>query len=295
LNKILSRNDPSNEVLKLGIDTVIGVGEIIDKYKWDDSFGDIDGWDLQHVRRVKWLWTNLVSPQIFNPHSVKWGDTTQKLTKSGEVWEWLKNLEINESNFTSDLPQLPSYWNFKTSIKEVAEYLYSKGVAGNSINHLLSEFDELVRIAKWYGQSSTFPSESETIAYLVAPLLRALGWSPQRMAIEWNKVDIALFTGLPRKEDNLSIVVECKQMNFSCLTALSQAERYAESRPYCGRLIVTDGIRYGVFLKRGNTFYLNSYLNLSRLRSEYPVYNAHGIQEAFHLMSPDFKDSLTIV
>jgi hypothetical protein len=273
-------------VLKIGINTVYAVGEVVGGYFWDDNFGDIDGWDLEHIRRVRWLWHDLAHPKIFK---VKWGDTTQKLIRSGEVWEWLNSLEIPELNFTQDLTMLPLNWNSDTNIQEVAEHLYSKGVSGNSVNHLLSEFDELVRIAKWYIQSESLPSESETIAYLVMPLLRALGWSPQRMAIEWNRVDVALFDSLPRNDANLDVVVECKQMHSSCLTALSQAEEYAKNRENCRRLIVSDGIRYGVFIKNDHVFELKAYLNLSRLRSQYFVYEASGIQEGFYIMSPEFK------
>ena len=78
--------------------------------------------------------------------------------------------------------------------------------------------DELVRIAKWYqkdNQKDNNPSEFETVAYLAVPLLRALGWTPQKMAIEWNNVDIALFNQLPREDKNLNVVVEAKKKGNS--------------------------------------------------------------------------------
>ena len=43
------------------------------------------------------------------------------------------------------------------------------------------------------------------------------------MAIEWNKVDVALFNQLPRADENLGVVVEAKKKDNSCLTAKSQA------------------------------------------------------------------------
>ncbi|HEV8513582.1 MAG TPA: hypothetical protein VGQ59_09900 [Cyclobacteriaceae bacterium] len=276
-------------LLRLGTDTIIGVGEIIGDYFWSDNFGDIDGWDLEHARRVKWIWHDLGSPKIFSVYSLKFGDTTQTLTQVGEVWEWLNSLEVPEDIFNSPLPSLPLEWNFKTTIQEVSERLYHNGVSGNSINVLLREFDELVRICKWYGDSTSWPSERETVAYLVVPLLRALGWSPQKMAVEWNNIDLALFNTLPRKEDNLAVVVECKKITLTCLTAFDQAERYALQHPNCRRLIVTDGNRYGVYLKENDDFILKAYMNLQRLRSEYPVYNARGIQDALFMMTPEFS------
>ena len=45
-------------------------------------------------------------------------------------------------------------------------------------------------------------------------LLRALGWTPQKLAIEWQKVDAALFGRLPRSSENLLAVVEAKRKGF---------------------------------------------------------------------------------
>jgi hypothetical protein len=42
-------------VLRLGTSTVLGFGQIVGNYEWRDEFGDVDGWDLQHVRRVRCL------------------------------------------------------------------------------------------------------------------------------------------------------------------------------------------------------------------------------------------------
>jgi hypothetical protein len=280
-------------LLRLGTDTIVGVGEIIGEYFWNDNFGDIDGWDLEHARRVKWLWYDLKNPKMFSVYSVKFGDTTQALSKTGEVWDWLTSLDIPDENFKSSLPNLPFEFDFKTTINDVGDSLYKRGVSGNSINNLLSEYDELVRICNWYSGSTGWPSERETVAYLVVPLLRALGWSPQKMAIEWNSVDIALFKQLPRNDDNLSVVVECKKLNLTCLTAFDQAESYSLQKPNCNRLIVTDGNRYGVFIKHEGKFKLQAYLNLTRLRSYYSVYEAGGIQDALFMMTPEYSRELS--
>ena len=114
------------------------------------------------------------------------------------------------------------------------------------------------------------PSEHETVAYLVVPLLRALGWTPQRMAVEWNHVDLALFNQLPRRDESLRVVVEAKKMDNSCLTAMSQAMSYAQGKSGCHRLIVTDGLRYGVYIRGQEVFNLYAYLNSTRLRGRPP-------------------------
>src|SRR5216684_1647323 len=43
------------------------------------------------------------------------------------------------------------------------------------------------------------------------------GWTPQKMSVEWNQVDVALFSELPRNDEHLHVVVEAKKMDNSCL------------------------------------------------------------------------------
>ena len=68
-------------VLRLGTSFVYGVGQIVDRYEWCDNFNDVDGWDLGHVRRVRWLWKyneqHNGKPRKFDTHTLRWGDTTQ--------------------------------------------------------------------------------------------------------------------------------------------------------------------------------------------------------------------------
>lgn len=171
---------------------------------------------------------------------------------------------------------------------EVSEFLFDQGVASASITTLLAEVGELTRIAKWYERSSP-PSEHETVAYLVVPLLRALGWTPQRMAVEWNHLDLALFRELPRGDSTLQVVVEAKKMTHSCLTALPQATSYARNRYGCHRLILTDGLRYGVYTRNpAEEFDLYAYLNLARLRRDYPAYGCKGAEDALLAMAPEW-------
>lgn len=281
-------------VLRLGTSEVHGVGIVVGGYEWSDSFGDVDGWDLQHVRRVKWLWhlkdgTNVPKLQSWD---LKLGDTTQPLKTSGPVWEWLKGLEV-PLDITGSLPDLPASDKAEIDVEKISEYLFDRGVASQSIGTLVDQMDDLQRIAKWYSRSKGAPSEHETVAYLVVPLLRTLGWTPQRMAVEWNRVDVALFDKLPRSDATLRVVVEAKKMSDSCLTAFSQAAAYATSRTKCDRLIVTDGLRYGVYVQNASgKFILHAYMNLERLRTSYPVYDCFGAREAIWAMTPEWLSEL---
>ena len=78
-------------ILRIGTTFVFGVGQVVGSYEWCEEFGDVDGWDLQHVRRVRWLWypephpqDSELRPKKFPPFAMKLGDTTQKLG-GGEV------------------------------------------------------------------------------------------------------------------------------------------------------------------------------------------------------------------
>ena len=277
-------------VLRVGTAKVAAVGQVVGNYEWHDGFGDVDGWNLQHVRRVRWLWKNPVSPKAFDTYALKWGDTTQNLN-DGPVKEWLSTLPISKDAFTRSIPDLPACSEGKElPVSEISEFLFDQGVASSSISNLVDEIDELSRIAKWYQRSKMSPSEHETVAYLVVPLLRALGWTPQRMAVEWNHVDLALFEQLPRSEQSLQVVVEAKRMQYSCLTARSQAEAYAKGKQGCHRLIVTDGLRYGVFVReKREKFQLYAYMNLTRLRPDCAVYRCRGAREALLAMAPEWK------
>jgi hypothetical protein len=282
-------------VLRIGTSTVLGVGQIVGLYEWSDMFGDVDGWRLQHVRRVRWLWDGRRSESPFgkSAYSLKLGDTTQRLNP-GPVTDWLASLPVSEDKFRRPLIALPtSPEHTEINVDEISEFLFDNGVASTSITMLLNEIGELTRIAKWY-QRSSMPSEHETVAYLVVPLLRALGWTPQRMAVEWNHVDLALFEKLPREDDSLQVVVEAKKMDNSCLTAESQATRYADARSSCGRLIVTDGLRYGVYTRGQEKFNLYAYLNLTRLRRDYPIYDCSGAEEALLAMAPEWTPNVEV-
>ncbi|WP_210207436.1 hypothetical protein [Microvirga aerophila] len=278
-------------VLKVGKSEVYGVGHVRGDYEWNDHFGDVDGWDIQHLRRVDWVWQASGGPKRFSGEPLKWGDTTQVLT-SPDVLTWIASLQLTPNSRI--LPVLPQAKESLIEVRpqEISEFLFDNGVSAHSTDLLMEEIEKLIRIAKWYERSHTTPSEYETISYLVIPLFRALGWTPQRMAVEWDRIDVALFARMPRQKDTLTAVVEAKQRNRACLTARSQAFSYAQRIGFegCQRLIVTDGIRYGVFQKLDGAFLERptAYLNLTRMVEDYPVLGCAGVKQALYLMAADW-------
>ena len=76
------------------------------EYEWNDNFGDIDGWDLQHIRRVDWKWSSLESPKTFPEYTLKLGDTTQSCD-APEVIAWVNEIINIENISAGKLPELP--------------------------------------------------------------------------------------------------------------------------------------------------------------------------------------------
>jgi hypothetical protein len=66
-------------ILRSGTASVYGVGEVVGNYSWLHEFSNIDGWDLQHVRRVKWLWKAGDNPMQFDSYALKLGDRLKRL------------------------------------------------------------------------------------------------------------------------------------------------------------------------------------------------------------------------
>ena len=288
-------------VLRLGTKWVYGVGHVVGDCSWNDHFGDIDGWDLQFLRRVRWLWDYRChdrKPKVFKTYAMKLGDTVQKLSEESRVRKWIDDLEVSQCKLERNLAALPQCGQkslARVETSEVANHLFDKGVAASSINALTKDLSELQRIASWYRRSGTSPSEHETVAYLVVPLLRALGWTPQRMAVEWNQMDLALFSRLPREDKNLAAVVEVKKTGSACLPAKPQAQNYAEKgekRDECQRLIVTDGIRYVVYVRSNDGTFPDTpaaYLNINRMMERYYIFSCSGAAKALELIASDWS------
>lgn len=109
------------------------------------------------------------------------------------------------------------------------------------------------------------PSEDELIVHFVVPLLRAFGWPPERIAVKWRYVDVAVFRSLPRTPENCQFVIEAKRLGAGVEGALEQAQGYAIALGITCNAVVTDGIRYRMY--DGARGYLPlAYANLTRLK-----------------------------
>ena len=92
-------------VLRVDTDKIYGVGEVVGKYGHSEIFSNVQGWDLQHFRRVRWLWHKNGKPKMFHPHTLKFGSSVQYLI-SEEVRYWLEALDIPSAAYTRPLMAL---------------------------------------------------------------------------------------------------------------------------------------------------------------------------------------------
>jgi hypothetical protein len=153
---------------------------------------------------------------------------------------------------TAPLPELPTE---EPPLDEVPGVLAS----------LVAEAADLVPLVQDPQAFGELPSEGELIAHFVVPFLRALGWPPERIAVQWRHIDVAVFRALPRTPENCHLVIEAKRLGAGVEGALEQARGYMEALGLARDVAVTDGIRYRMYAGR-HEFEPVAYANLARLK-----------------------------
>jgi hypothetical protein len=108
---------------------------------------------------------------------------------------------------------------------------------------------------------------------MVLPILLALGWSEQLLAVEWQRVDLAAFRATPTDAASCCFVCEVKRGGSGMQGVWEQALRYVGNLKlsHCRRILVTDGARSYLYSKRGNTWADSpmGYFNVERLRMKH--------------------------
>jgi hypothetical protein len=270
-------------LLRIGTGQVLAVGELADDQpRCLEVFGDVDGWTLQHTRRVRWFDN---SERSFPTTTFGTRARTFAGVNSEAIHRWLNGLRIDSCATERPLAKLPNAGE-RLDPSELARRLFIEGLGSEYVDRLTTRLDSIQRVAAWYENESkkpeNRPSESETICYLIVPLLFSLGWSEQTCAIEWKHVDVALFERMPSTDSTLSCVVEAKLLGKSVFNPYGQARNYAKlpGREACKRLIVTDGIRYVLHRSDGSDFKRVAYLNILEMRDSYEVFGCGGAVEA---------------
>jgi hypothetical protein len=222
-------------VARHGVSKALAVG-VLGEYDHCEAFDDIEGWDLQHYRRVRWL-------DHEGKHFYRKPFSRNRFCQchNHEVREWVEGLlagdDLHAPGEGDDLPALP------VPKEDLARESLDEGLA------------EILRLASWWhgetwgGGLNAWPSEDELLTHVTVPLLEALGWEPEQIAVKWEFTDLALFTPARRDSANCRLVVEGKRIGHGLsLATTRQGRTYVDKLELQGAdVLVTDGIRYRLY------------------------------------------------
>jgi hypothetical protein len=239
-------------LLRSGQSTIHAIGLIASEYLYLPQFDDVNGWDLQHARRVRWY--RLLAPYDFG--AAVFGANPRRFGRINVA------SVIGYANSFTQSP--PTDWQ--------TEALPSVPDPEPELSSSPQSIAEIVALAADLGGSywdrerfGDHPCEDEMIAHYAVPLLRALGWPPENIAVQWRSIDICVFRALPRVPANIEFIVEAKRLGEGVEGALAQAQGYASALEVACDLVVTDGLRYRLY-DGPSGFQPAAYANLMRLK-----------------------------
>ena len=239
-------------ILRTGMASILAVGIVASNYLYLNQFDDVNGWDLQHARRVRWS----KLPKEYTFDTAVFGANPARCSR---IWnEELKDYAERYLNSPpthwqdAPLPELPPE---ESDIEELPPFLEG----------LVAKANDLVGLY-WNRQNfGDLPTEDELVAHFVVPFLRNLGWPTERISVKWRRIDVAVFKSLPRTPENCRFVIEAKRLGAGVEGALEQAKGYVQELGVPCDIIVTDGIRYRMYAC-DREFEPFAYANLVRLK-----------------------------
>jgi hypothetical protein len=110
--------------------------------------------------------------------------------------------------------------------------------------------------------------------FLVLPLLFALGWTEEGLALEWNNVDVAGFSGSATSHDNCVMICEAKALSNGLSGVLAQAVGYYSQHALknCRRILITQGSRFYLYTPGHETEWSPSgYINIENIRANHII------------------------
>jgi hypothetical protein len=239
-------------LLRKGAATISAVGIVASEYLYLEQFDDVNGWDLQHARRVHWC--RLAQDHTFATPIFGGSPTRCSRVLQGEAVDFAHRF-IKSPPTHWQTAALPDLLPEEPPLDEVPAAL-----AG-----IVAQAGDLVLLYQDTQRLGEPPSEDELITHFVVPFLRALGWPPESIAVKWRRIDVAVFRALPRTPENCHLVIEAKRLGAGVEGALEQAKGYVKALELLRDVIVTDGVRYRMYAG-DREFEPVAYANLARLK-----------------------------
>lgn len=239
-------------LLRTGSSKVCAVGLVAGDYLYLHQFDDVNGRDLQHARRVRWY--RLPAEYDFGRPVFGARSGAFSRVRSEEVVDYARDfLSSPPSRWqNAPLPELPAE---EPELEEIPPCLSDVVAKVHDLHPLFCDRER-------FGEH---PTEDEIVAHFVVPFLRALGWPPERIAVKWRRIDVAIFTALPRSPESCHLVIEAKRVGAGVEGALEQARGYVRALGESCDIVVTDGVRYRMY-SCAEDFAPVAYANLARLK-----------------------------
>ncbi|MHC4090223.1 MAG: hypothetical protein ACYSVY_08085 [Planctomycetota bacterium] len=277
---------PGDIVLLRKVHRVAAVGVVVEDddggngYRHDENFGDVYGWSLEHTRRVMWQAQSARELKRIQADGELFAAYKQQHTftrvRDQETLDRIAPLipKCVERPLRSRPDQLPPVLN----LDELGQKLFSKGLANDAVDNVLRAIERQRRLLTWYdaqGKESQRPDEHEVVAHMVLPLLLAMGWSEQLLAVEWNKVDLAAFWRTPTTAERCVLVCEAKRMRHGLQNVRDQALNYVKIRKLtgCRKILLTQGARFYLYDRVDGAWPADAeptgYINLERIRENH--------------------------
>ncbi|MCK4373692.1 MAG: hypothetical protein KAX19_00145, partial [Candidatus Brocadiae bacterium] len=172
-----------------------------------------------------------------------------------------------------DLPPCPPE---PLSLEEAGTLLFAKGLPNEWVDRTIVAIQRQRRLADWYrtlDRETARPKEHEVVAHMILPLLLALGWSEQLLAVEWHRIDLAGFAETPTTEETCVLVCEAKGLGHGLQDILEQAVDYVKRLKLdrCKKILLTDGQRLYLYQRAGDGWgsVPAGYINIHKIRTEH--------------------------
>jgi len=240
-------------LLRTAASTVCAIGIVASEYLYLEQFDDVNGWDLQHARRIRWC--PLPQPYTFDGQVFGANPTRCSRAWSGEAIEYARRF----------VQSPPTQWQTAT-LPGLPQEEPPLAVISAAVRDVVAQAQDLAPLYANRERFGELPTEDELVGHFVLPLLRSLGWQPERIAVKWRYVDVAVFSALPRTPANCRFIIEAKRFGAGVEGALEQAKGYLESLGVQRDIVVTDGIRYRLYSAQKG-FAPVAYANLVRLKA----------------------------
>ncbi len=268
---------PGDLVLLRSGYNVLSLGVVDSDYFHETAFDDVYGWDLEHCRRVIWQRQHDEALQSIQS-SVDLFEDRKQIPTFTRVHH-PRNLdpirELLRQTTRRPLNELPAAPPPPLTPEQLSDALFQEGLGYDACLQVERAVRKLRGLLDWYNdeRSPGRPTEHEVVAHMILPLLLALGWSEQLLAIEWKMIDLAVFTHTPTDASTCSLVCEAKGMGRPLQQTVEQAVRYCETHALdqCDKILVADGGYFSLYRKVAGSWEgdPSGYVSLRKLRRSY--------------------------